>query len=305
MMINRKALISFLALTFGISWLLFAVPWFFKNSPTFSTVMLITFSLSMWGPGLAAILTTILVEKQPLASLRLSTLGPKRYYLWAWLLPPLLTLLTLAATILLRTGEFDATLSMMRDALAKAPAATQLLSPVQAVAIQLLFAVTLAPFINILFALGEELGWRGFLLPHLLPIGQWPTILISGAIWGFWHAPTTLLYGYNFPQHPYLGVLVMMVGCTLLGTILAWLYLNTRSPWVTALAHGSVNAAPGLAIFFLKPGYDSALGGLILGLAGWLPMALFITWLIWSKRLPVSLSTASLQLETTRNPINE
>ena len=286
-MISRKPLISFLLIAFGISWLLFVIPWFFKSSPSFAAIMQACFAAAMWGPGLAAILTTTLVEKQPFSSLRLNTLGTRHFYLWAWLLPMVLTLLTLGVTILLRTGEFDPNLSMMRNILDSAPAGTPLPSPGQAVAVQLLFAVTLAPFINVIFALGEELGWRGFLLPHLLPLGQWPAILISGAIWGFWHAPTTLLFGYNFPQHPTLGVLAMIAGCTLLGTILSWLYLNTRSPWTSALAHGAVNAAPGLAIFFLKPGFDTALGGTLLGLAGWIPMTVFIGWLIWSKRLPV------------------
>jgi membrane protease YdiL (CAAX protease family) len=154
----------------------------------------------------------------------------------------------------------------------------------------LAFGLLLAPFINVLFALGEELGWRGFLLPQLMPLGQWKAILISGAIWGVWHAPTTLLHGYNFPQHPYLGIFVMTVGCTLLGVIFSWLYLNTRSPWVAALAHGAFNASPGLAIYFLKPGFDSAWGGTALGLAGWIPMALFIAWLVWTKRLPVPIT---------------
>jgi len=299
-MINRKSLISFLAIAFGISWLLFVLPWFFKSSPSFATIMTAAFATAMWGPGLAAILTTTLVEKKPFSSLRLNTLGDRRFYLWAWLLPFALTLLTLGVTILLRTGELDTSLGMMRDVLSKAPAGTPLPSPEQAVAIQLLFAVTIAPLVNVLFALGEELGWRGFLLPHLLPLGQWPAILISGAIWGFWHAPTTLLFGYNFPQHPYLGVLAMIVGCTLLGTILSWLYLNTRSPWTSALAHGAVNAAPGLAIFFLKPGFDTALGGTLLGLAGWSTMSIFIAWLVWSKRLPAisPASTAASQPDT-------
>lgn len=85
----------------------------------------------------------------------------------------------------------------------------------------------------------------------------------------------------------------LIVGCTLLGGLLAWLYLNTRSPWVAALAHGAVNASPGLAIFFLKPGFDAALGGLILGLAGWFPMGLLLGWLVWSKRLPVQIEPAN------------
>jgi membrane protease YdiL (CAAX protease family) len=287
---NRKSLFWFLILAFSFSWVLFSLPLAFKSNPTgYLASMQISFALAMWGPGLAAIATTVWVDRQPFKTLRLNTLGPKRFYLWAWILPPVLTLATLGVTVLLRTGEFDSSLSMMREALAQAPAAkTDGLPPVGIlVAIQLAFAVTLAPFINVLFALGEELGWRGFLLPRLMPLGQWKAILISGAIWGFWHAPTTLLHGYNFPQHPYLGVLVMIIGCTLLGVILSWLYLQTRSPWVAALGHGAVNSAPGLALYFLKPGFDTALAGSILGLAGWIPMGLFIVWLIWSKRLPV------------------
>jgi membrane protease YdiL (CAAX protease family) len=290
-MVNRKSLLWFLFIAFGFSWILFALPLAFKDNQTsYLTSMQISFALAMWGPGIAAIVTTLFVDKQSFKTLRLNTLGPKRFYLWAWILPPVLTLATLGFTILIRSGDLDSNLTLMREALKQVPSTTGL-PPVEIlVAIQLALAVTLAPFINVLFALGEELGWRGFLLPKLMPLGQWKAILISGAIWGFWHAPTTLLHGYNFPQHPYLGVLVMIVGCTLLGTILSWLYLNTRSPWVAALGHGAVNAAPGLALYFLKPGFDTVLGGSILGLAGWIAMSAFIAWLILTKRLPVPLA---------------
>ena len=286
---NRKSLVWFLLITFGIAWVLFSVPLVFKNDTVnYPISMQVCFALAMWAPGIAAIFATLFVEKQSIQNLRLNRLGPRRFYLAAWFLPPLLVLVTLGATLLMGTGTFDPNLTMMRDLLAQAPAGTAL-PPVQIlVAAQLAFAVLLAPFLNILFALGEELGWRGFLLPKLMPLGQWKAILISGAVWGFWHAPTTLLHGYNFPQHHYLGVVVMTGGCMLLGTIFSWLYLNTRSPWVTALAHGAFNAVPGMAFFFLKPGFDTALGGSPLGLAGWIAMALFIAWLVWTKRLPVA-----------------
>jgi membrane protease YdiL (CAAX protease family) len=294
---NRKSLFWFLLIAFGIAWALFALPLAFKSDPaSYPIAMQVSFMLAMWAPGIAAIVTTLFVEKQPFKTLRLNTLGPRRFYLVAWFLPPLLTIATLGVTLLIRTGTFDSNLTMMREMVATAPAGTPM-PPVEVlVAVQLAFGLLLAPFINVLFALGEELGWRGFLLPKLMPLGQWKAILISGAIWGVWHAPTTLLHGYNFPQHPYLGVLVMAIGCTLLGVIISWLYLNTRSPWVAALAHGAFNASPGLAIFFLKPGFDSAWGGTVLGLAGWIPMALFIAWLVWTKQLPVALPEQSVAL---------
>jgi uncharacterized protein len=293
-MVNRKSLLWFLIIAFGFSWILFTLPLAFKNSQTsYLASMQISFALAMWGPGIAAIVTTLFVDKQSFKTLHLNILGPKHFYLWAWILPPVLTLTTLGVTILIRSGDFDSNMTMMREALKQVPPTAGLPPAEILVAIQLAFAIILAPFINVLFALGEELGWRGFLLPKLMPLGQWKAILLSGAIWGFWHAPTTLLHGYNFPQHPYLGVLVMIVGCTLLGMILSWLYLNTRSPWVAALGHGAVNASPGLALYFLKPGFDTALGGSILGLAGWIAMLVFIAWLVLTRRLPVPIAEES------------
>ena len=132
--------------------------------------------------------------------------------------------------------------------------------------------------------MGEELGWRGFLLPRLLSLGQWKALLISGFIWGIWHAPV-IAQGNNYPDHPMLGILLMTVFCVLLGVIIGWMYLNTRSPWVAALAHGSLNAWAGLPYLFLKPGFDTVLGGTLTSIPGFLAMGLFIGWLVLTKRL--------------------
>lgn len=279
---DKKPLTSYLLIAFGISWALFLAPLAFQSAhQNMPALVLVFFSLAMWGPGLAALITTKWVEKTDLSSLRLKHLGDKRTYLWAWLLPILVSALTLLTTLLFGTGQLDLTFGFLREAVAKS-AGTQTVPPVGVmVAQQMLMAFSLAPFINTLFALGEELGWRGFLLPHLLPLGRWQAILLTGAIWGFWHAPTTLFFGYNFPAHPYLGILLMIIGCMLLGTLLAWLYLRTGSPWAPAFAHGTINAVAGVPLLFLKPGVDNAFGGSLLGLAGWIPMMLVIAWLLW------------------------
>jgi len=75
----------------------------------------------------------------------------------------------------------------------------------------------------------------------------------------------------------------------------SWLYLNTKSPWSAALAHGSINAVAGLPILFFQPGFNMAFGGTIATPVAWLGMGLFILWLAWTKRLPVL-----NQLEETR-----
>ena len=285
-MTNRKSLIWFLIITFSLAWVLFILPVFFgpAGSPVRQQVTIVAWAAAMWAPGLAAILVTRLVDRQPLRVLNLRHLGEKRAYLWAWLTPLALSILTGLLTWAFGFGQLDTQFSFLRQAISATPG-TETIPVWVIVAGQIILALTLAPLINTLFALGEELGWRGFLMPGLLHLGQWRAILISGVIWGVWHAPA-ILQGHNYPQHPALGVFLMIVWTVLCGTFLSWVYLRTRSPWAPALGHGAINAISGLPLLFLA-NVDTALGGTLGSLAGWIPQALFIAWLAWTKRLPV------------------
>ena len=285
-MIERKPLTIFLIIAFAISSALFLLPLGFKSDAVmYQRMVLICWSLGMWGPGIAAIIATRLVAKLPFSSLRLNTLGPKRFYLWAWFLPVVIAIVSGLLTVLFGIAKFDPNLTLIRNLMANT-AGVQNIDPLIVILAQSAIAVLLAPFFNMLFALGEEIGWRGFLLPRLEPLGQWKAILVSGLVWGIWHAPT-IAQGQNYPDYPIAGIFMMIVFCILLGTIFAWLYFNTRSPWATALAYGSVNAIAGLPIMFMKPGFNMAFGGTIATFPAWIVMAVFIGWLVWSKRLPV------------------
>jgi membrane protease YdiL (CAAX protease family) len=286
-MSRNKPLIWFLLIAFGLAWVLFVIPTRFgaPGTTTRQTVTLLFWSAAMWAPGLAAIIATRYVAGEPLSSLNLRRLGERRAYLWAWLLPPLLAIAAGLLTWLLGAGTLDLSFTAIREAMAQAPGGESV-PPALVVGLQILAAFTLGPLFNTIFALGEELGWRGFLLPRLLSLGQWRAILISGAIWGIWHAPA-ILQGHNYPTRPVAGVFMMVVFCVLVGAIFSWLYLRTGSPWAPALAHGSLNASAGLPFLFLT-GIDPSIGGTLTSLIGWIPLALFVAWLVWSGRLPVS-----------------
>lgn len=294
-MIDKKALTWFLVITFMFSWPLFLSPLLFAEIDPISGKLIGQglWALAMWGPGIAAILTTLFVQKKPFRTLNLNRLGPKRFYLWAWFLPVLLTIMGGLFTILFGVAKLDTKFTLISDALAASGGVMPLWF---VLLLDIGFAVLLAPFINMLFALGEELGWRGFLLSNLLPLGQRRAILISGLIWGFWHAPT-VAQGFNYPGYPVLGIFMMIAFCILLGTIFSWLTLNTRSPWVAALGHGAMNAIAGLPVMFLQPGFDMALGGTLATPPAWLGMLLFIGWLLLSRRLPVRMEEESQGLE--------
>jgi membrane protease YdiL (CAAX protease family) len=126
--------------------------------------------------------------------------------------------------------------------------------------------------INALFAFGEELGWRGFLLQELKPLGFARASLLIGFIWGLWHAPL-ILQGHNYPQHPVIGVFMMIVFCILLTPLLNYITLRAKSVIAAAIMHGSVNGLAGIAIIMLSGGSDLTIG--LTGLAGFTALAVF------------------------------
>lgn len=113
--------------------------------------------------------------------------------------------------------------------------------------------------INGFFALGEEYGWRGLMWEELKDHGVVKANLAIGVAWGLWHAPV-IVQGYNYPGHPLLGVLTMVVFCTGLSFVLSALRELTGSVLPVAAAHGIFNAlAPMLLI--LAPGTHPVLTG--------------------------------------------
>ncbi|MFC7342862.1 CPBP family intramembrane glutamic endopeptidase [Saccharopolyspora griseoalba] len=186
----------------------------------------------------------------------------------AWLGVPLLVAAAIALSAGLGLLSLDlAGLSLFRQQLAAAPGPTPDAGTLAL--IQLVAGPLIAPLINAVPAFGEEWGWRGWLLPRLTELGVWPALLLSGLIWGAWHAPLTLL-GYNYPS---LGAwaAAMFVGfCALFGVLLGWLRLRSGSVWPATIAHGALNATAG-AIFLLGDATappNPAIAG-ITGLVGW------------------------------------
>jgi uncharacterized protein len=268
-----------------ISWPLFL------SSLWYPQFTLVAWMLAMFAPGIAAIVTTRLIAGESLGTLRLGRLGPKRYYLWALLVPPALSIVALLFTVLLGAGEVDPTLSTVRATLPEGfeqgPIPLGLIVVAQASV-----AILLGSLINTIPAMGEELGWRGFLLPRLMYLGKWRAIVLSNVIWGLWHAPA-ILQGHNYPETPVLGVFLMVGLSLLMGIILSWLYLATRSPWAPALGHGALNASAALPMLFLRPGVNITFGGTLASLSGWVGLILFVLWLVGTRRLDVRQEVAS------------
>lgn len=119
-------------------------------------------------------------------------------------------------------------------------------------------------------ALGEELGWRGFLTTALAPLGFWPSAVLIGVLWGVWHAPVMLL-GYNFAEPNMLGVVYMIGFCFFVGILLQWSRYWARNVWVAGVGHGALNATAGTTFIFLQD-IDRPVLQTMLGVPGWIVM---------------------------------
>ncbi|MBI5495603.1 MAG: CPBP family intramembrane metalloprotease [Deltaproteobacteria bacterium] len=123
----------------------------------------------------------------------------------------------------------------------------------------LLQAVTAGATVNAIVSMGEEAGWRGWLGKELAPLGFWKQSLFVGVVWGLWHAPL-VLQGHNYPDHPELGVGLMVVFTVLLSPPLAWLRRESGTTWAPALAHGVINGGAGLSLLLVRGGDDLVIG---------------------------------------------
>lgn len=103
-------------------------------------------------------------------------------------------------------------------------------------------------------ALGEEGGWRGYMMPKLIRLmGTKKAVVAGGIIWGLWHAPLTCVghnFGTDYPGFPYLGILIMCINCTFLGIVLTYITVKSGSVWPAAIMHAVNNANPGILAVF-------------------------------------------------------
>jgi membrane protease YdiL (CAAX protease family) len=102
---------------------------------------------------------------------------------------------------------------------------------------------------NLLYAsltvsLTEEIGWRGYLFPHLTQLGNRRAMLLSGLLHGVFHLPVILLTSLYHPVGSrFIVVPLFLIAVTALGVFYGWLRLQTDSTWPAVLAHSAHNIA--------------------------------------------------------------
>lgn len=268
--VNTKNIAVYTALSFALIW---GVTGVFRicggeyKSPAGTAVA----SLCMCIPFIVTLIMQLINREKLLSKIGFNW-KVNRWWFIGWLLMPLLALMILGINLLMPgvsfSSEGPAVVQMMQQ-LGKAPG--------DGSGAALVMALTLASglfagiSINALFALGEETGWRGYLHKQFSGKSFLFTAVLTGVIWGFWHAPMILL-GHNYPQHPVAGVFMMVVFCVLITPTVQYFRIKSGSVIPAAIIHGTFNAVVNLSLMFIDSYNDLVSGGS--GLAGFIALAI-------------------------------
>jgi len=293
---TKKRLILFVALTIVIAWILFLlVP--ICGLPYGTGVSVAIIASAMFAPALSNVLTR-LITKEGFGNmyLRPHFKGHVKDYLLVYFGPTALLLLSGVLYFLIFPGSFDPELTALKGMLASS--GKQGLAASNLLIVQALIFVGLGPIINIIPTLGEELGWRGYLLPKLrMFFSDRAALILTGVIWGIWHLPIIVMghnYGTSYWGYPWLGILAMIVFCVMLGTIEGYLSIKLQSAIPAAMIHSTVNAGAALPIYLIKGSYNTLLGPAITGMIGGLPFIILAVILLITEGNKMSCKKGAL-----------
>ncbi len=299
----NKQIRIFIALAFVISWPFMITSALANLNPK-------SFTLVMFAPFIAMILTTYITEKKSSKSSLTSGVkwhfnfkGNGKAYLFAWLTPILCAFLGAALYYAIFPQDFS-----------------WLLFALQAhnfnwdlnlfVIRQILIVTTISVLVAAVPAMGEEAGWRGYLLPRLIhKYGEVKGLILGAVVWGVWQWPILVLqssaiapfielvggkvnvtssgylYGVDYLGAPWTGMLAVFVYTFTIGTIAWWLYCKSESVWCASLFHGSVSAVAMFALEFRDVNMKNwLLGPSLPGLLAILPLFAVAVWLLAKKR---------------------
>lgn len=265
----RRSIWIYLCITFILSW---GVEAFLISRGGLTAFGSAGPLILMWIPGLVAIAMRLARPSD------IGALGWKLPHAWIWWvvpygLPLCIACLAYGTAWLAGLAPLEIPWDRIADKLAPGP-----LGLIMAVAISSTLEIAVGSF----FALGEEIGWRGFLVPLLVKSGLPHPLLLSGFIWGLWHLPLIVFGDYATSELPWLSALIFLVMITVSGVTYGWTRLASLSLWPAVLMHASHNA-------FFQSVFDrytgtSALGPFMVGESGILPAALYGVVALWLWR---------------------
>ena len=224
--------------------LLSVVPYYFivanTNSDSVWTLVL------MWIPAMAAVLMRLWYKEGFFTAISWNPLKDFKWIFVAALIPLLIELLSLLIIVTVNAAELRPDFFHIQNGIVTVKGISMLFGAQPQPWYLFIFNYLSSYFIGVLlygivFAFGEEYGWRGYLQKEWSPDNKLIGFVGIGVIWGFWHLPA-VLQGHNYPEYPILGALVLMpLMCILLSIAFGISYSRKKVVWIPVVFHGALN----------------------------------------------------------------
>ena len=253
----KKQTILFALIVILLSWTVAAL-FYVLNGDLQTTAGFVFMTGYMFFPLLSVMIVQAIYKEPVLKGLGVS-FNLNRWFLVAWLLPVVFNVAAMFASALIPPTRFSTETPILQDALAQMSQSIPDIDAYKLLALTIASGLSAGITINALFAFGEEIAWRGWLLKQFEGMNFLKTALIIGALWGIWHAPLIAM-GHNYAQHPFIGLGMMIIWCVLLTPIIQYIRIKSKSMITAAIFHGTLNASAGLSLMYLD-NYNDLLGG--------------------------------------------
>jgi membrane protease YdiL (CAAX protease family) len=232
---SRKAIAIFLLITLGLSSIYYFLV--IHTGKIGSGYGLYVTGL-MWSPTLSAFITCKILKR------KIAGLGwgwnNQRYLIWSYLIPLIYSLV--AYSIIWVTGWGGFYNISFVTGIAKS-FGWQNLPNGAVIVLYFIFTGIIGMVGSLSTGLGEEIGWRGFLVPEVFKStsNYTKTSLIVGLIWALWHFPILIFADYNSGTPAWYGLTCFTVMVVSISFVFTWFRLKSGSLWTGALLHASHN----------------------------------------------------------------
>jgi uncharacterized protein len=226
-------------------------------------------ALYMFTPAEAALIMLLIVTREGFSREGWKTLGLHRLGLNVWWMAFLAALLV----------------SLLATAIVWATPLASVVVPEDGVGGRLIGFLIQVILFTFTLVLGEEIGWRGYLLPKLLSVGWTRALVLVGLIHAAWHMPMIFLTPLYHSAGSRLIVLPLFVGTIVAASFfLGYLRIYTGSVWPASIGHSVHNAAWGTLAAFTATSYPVVVNEYLAGDNGILILVGVVVAAIWVRR---------------------
>jgi membrane protease YdiL (CAAX protease family) len=159
--------------------------------------------------------------------------------------------------------------------------------------------------IAMLLILGEEFGWRAYLLPKLMPLGGRKASVLVGVTWALFHWPAILMgfeYGFGYWGEPVVGLLLFVLIAMFASVVFSWVTLRTGSVWPACIAHVSNNSVGFLMAIPFMGEWDPLIGPSTSGIVGCLGYAVLALLILVSPHALAQPAPARAEVASSKDP---